>query len=171
MRNARLWFALILFVAVFVFASNSQAISFQDEKGSLKNLKEINVNVIVDDELVKAGVDRNDIQTAAELKLRMAGIKVPTEKEVPKTPWIAFLFVELSGLKITGTGMFALVVSVKLKQDVYLARDTTIALFTDTWTDSRIGYVGIFRMSDIQYLINPSVDEFINDYLSVNPKK
>jgi hypothetical protein len=175
MRNTRLWFALIFFVAIFVLASKNQTIAGTElqelQKASLKDLKGVYVEVVIADELAKAVPSQHDIQTAVELKLRMVGLQVLTEQKALNTLGCPTLSIGLDGMIIPSCDAYAIHLTVKLYQFVYLARNKAILLFTDTWADSRSGYIGIDRISDIQNLINPAVDEFINDYLSVNPKK
>ena len=113
--------------------------------------------------------DIDAIRVDAELKLRMAGIKVLSTKEI-KPPGTPYLLVRLIIRRTPDLPSFYYSANVWLVQSVYLERNPSIHLSGLTWVVSRLGYVGEEHLSMIRDRIKDQIDIFINDYLSVNPK-
>ena len=68
--------------------------------------------------------------------------------------------------------IYAFYIEVKLDQEVRLERDLRIAAIrTATWsTSGEIGTLGSAYLQQARDRIKDQVDQFINAYLSVNPK-
>ena len=81
------------------------------------------------------------------------------------------MYVDVKIEKISSiSGLYAFNVDISFKQWVLLYRDTESSVFTETWSVERTGSVREEDIVTIRDYIKDSVDEFINDYLSVNPK-
>jgi len=109
------------------------------------------------------------IRTDVELKLRLAGIKIVEPKI-----GVPYIYINVNNLKKSNGGFFYSI-SCEFKQGVLLARkypgQVNLAEFSfpaTTWDRSAIGFG---EVADIRALIKDLVDIFVNDYLSVNPKK
>ena len=108
--------------------------------------------------------------------LRMAGINVPTNSDILKIPGTPYLRVEITGLTTAGKGealkQITSTISLMLFQRTILSRDSSISTYAITWSWG--GYVYGLTNKDIsnniRSILQSCVDNFINAYLSVNPK-
>ena len=154
-----------MFCASDVFAQQPK---FEIE--SLRGLKGICVVIeSLSPDIEKDGLRIENIQTDVELKLRLAGIKVLTGEERIKEPGTPFLYVNVSSSK-SELGIYTFSINIQLRQLVFLARDLDTRIFACTWIKGTIGTIGANNVVDIRDYVKDNVDNFINDYLSVNPK-
>ncbi len=123
----------------------------------------------LDPDIEKDGLNKSSIQTDVELKLRIAGIKVLTEEEVKKEPGMPWLYVQVYSVK--GLGFHAISIVLELNQGVYLSRDLKIGCVAATWSTRYVGYAGAGTVNRLRDNVKDKVDEFINDYLEMNPKE
>lgn len=118
-----------------------------------------------------AGLHEADIQTDVELKLRLAGIKVITVPESYKQPGAPRLYV-IAHVNLSNQQPIIYAISVQLQQGVVLERNSALSISATTWSSSPIVELFPFRDTQkIRDMIRDRVDQFINAYLSVNPKK
>jgi hypothetical protein len=160
-----------LAVASLLAASVATAADNENTRRSLKGLKGINVLVEpVKAEVEQGGLTKTSIQTDVELKLRQAGITVLTEAESLAAPGSPYLYISVGTV---GSGpLSAYATHVELAQSVRLDRDPGIWLAgATTWSVASVGTVGRDNLREIRDDIKDNVDQFINAYLSVNPKK
>jgi hypothetical protein len=135
---------------------------------SLRGLQGVNVLIeSLSSEAEQAGLNSTTIQTDVELKLRLAGIKVLSEEESLKQSGHPYLYVNAN----VNPGLTLYSIHCKLKQGVTLSRDVSITTIATTWETSASGLVEASNLLNIRSDIKDLVDQFINDYLSVNPKK
>lgn len=162
MKLARL--ALLLTVAVGAKGG--------DEK-SLQGIQGLYVLIEpLTSEVERAGLHITDIRTDVELKLQLAGIYVLTEEESSKKAGSPYLYVNANVmLSRESQGVFHYSISCELDQVVTLTRDPSIITFASTWNVGGVGLVGANRLPDIRATVRDLVDQFINAYLSVNPKR
>jgi ABC-type maltose transport system permease subunit len=162
---------IFIMVLVMVFSlagmsSSAFASDLKPDRESLKNLKGVYVNVQdVMRALEQEGLSKDQIRTDIELKLRAAGIKVLTHKEHHNEKGAPFLHVYLNTIS-TKQGAFIYSIFFGMLEEVSLVRNNII-IDAITWSMSGMGYGYI---EGIRAQINKRVDEFINAYLSVNPK-
>ncbi|HXW62876.1 MAG TPA: hypothetical protein VEJ45_09765 [Candidatus Acidoferrales bacterium] len=123
------------------------------------------VQVLIEDlsDSAKAlGLEKETIQTDVELKLRLAGIHILSEEEDNNTPGAPSLYVNVRVVRS------AAAVAVELKQGVRLVRNGELSQGT-TWS---VGGVGAnLTAESIRNHIKDYLDEFLNAWLSVNPRK
>lgn len=159
--------ATILTLVFLPMLSGSAAFGQEAPPGpGVNTLKGISgVQVVIEDlsDSAKAlGLEKETIQTDVELKLRLAGIRVLSEQENNNTPGSPSLYVNVRVVRS------AAAVAVELKQSVRLVRNGELALGT-TWS---VGGVGTnLTAESIRRHIQDYLDEFLNAWLSVNPKK
>ena len=92
-----------------------------------------------------------------------------TREEWTKEPGAPYLYVNINvGL---GTGLVAYSVSIVVMQDVSLVRDASLVRGATTWETGMVGIVATSNLQHIRDKTKDKVDEFLNAYLSVNPKK
>ena len=132
------------------------------------------VHVIVEPltpEVERQGLTRIAIQTDAELRLRKAGIRVFTDEEFAKDLDAPFL--GLAATISTESGSWGVSQFVDLYQGVILQRNPSVSLGAITWGVERVNghalpsYVARLARD----VFNDMVDQFINAYLAMNPRK
>jgi Putative peptidoglycan binding domain len=103
------------------------------------------------------------------LRLRQAGIRILTTKEERfGTPGAPYLYINVN-VMLRSEGLAVFNIFVELNQDASLKTDGSLATVS-TWNVGVTGSVGKQRLSDIRNFVRDSVDNFINAYLSVNPR-
>jgi len=138
-----------------------------DKKETLRGIKSMEVVIeSLEPDIIRLGLTREMLKTDVELKLRLAGIKVVTEKNLDEP----YLYVCVNIYSSKNPPVFSFNVSVQFNQLVYLGRDKNISFDGVTWSDGCTGIVGTKEMSKfIRDAVKLIVDKFLNDYLSVNP--
>jgi len=157
---------LVVVLSLAELGPSAFASDLKPDRESLKNLKGVYVNIQdVQRDLLQAGLSKDQIRKDIELKLRVAGIKVLTQKEHFKEKGAPFLHVYLNTIS-TKQGAFIYSIFFGILEEVSLVRNDII-VDAITWSTSGMGYD---YMEGIRTQIKNRVDEFINAYLSVNPK-
>jgi hypothetical protein len=111
-------------VRVFFFFLIVCNLSFAQTKNraSLVGLRGIKIEVgDLTPDAEQAGLSRSVIQTDAELKLRIAGIRVIGEDEAP-SPGMPSLYIRADCMKLKGASLFVYSLDVELTQNVVLSR-------------------------------------------------
>jgi hypothetical protein len=117
----------------------------------------------------RAGFARHTFKTDVELKLHMAGIKVLSEEESLETPGMPYLYVNLNPIHQRSNETAAVSISIELKQTVLLERDPSLRVYgATTWSAA---WAGWHDLPFIREKVKDLTDQFINAWLSVNPKK
>jgi hypothetical protein len=118
-------------------------------------------------EVERLGLNRAQIETDVELRLRKAQVRVLTKEESHKTPGNPFLYVHLNvGV---GTNICAFSIYVGLNEEVMLKRGFNA--FGIIWYKDMAGTVNKTNIRTIRALVGDLIDMFINDYLAANPKR
>lgn len=138
---------------------------------SLRGLKGVYVAVEnLGSDLEAAGLTKGIIQADVELKLRLARIKVLTEKEWLEELGNPSLYISVIGMK-SEFGLYACSMVIELHQKVSLSRyPAIVVLGAITWHRGSIGVCREYKVDEIRDGVKDIVDKFINAYLSVNPK-
>ena len=118
-----------------------------------------------------AGLTKEQLQTDVELKLRLAGIKVNSDKEWRVSEGHVFLAIIIN--HVSDDYSFPYSINLGLGQDVYLARKPHRRCgFITTWDKGHLGRCSSSKFAKtIRDTLKDQTDEFINDYLTANPKK
>jgi hypothetical protein len=190
---------IILFILIIVFVSDVKAQESNDDiiqrmkessmqgidkkSESLRGLKEVQILIeALRPDIEEDGLKISQIQTDVELKLRLAGINIYTETPITLRKMFLhfemgapYLYVNVNSNKNV-LGFYSVNISVALKQNVYLPREMKddikkVHLSTITWVRESLGSAREAEVANyVRDIIKDKVDEFINDYLSVNPK-
>ncbi|OGP62623.1 MAG: hypothetical protein A2V65_12005 [Deltaproteobacteria bacterium RBG_13_49_15] len=120
----------------------------------------------INPEIEKDGLTENQIQTDVELKLRMAGLNVLTSEERKKAPGRPFFYLRAHILKLSSK-VYIFHINLILFQDAYLERNDE-PIVASTWSSSGLGETD--DLDIIRSKVKDHVDEFLNIWLSVNPK-
>ncbi len=111
------------------------------------------------------GLTKETIQTDVELKLRLAGMRVVALGEGVKLPGSPYLYVNVNLTADARAGS----VNIDLEQDALLQRNGEFATAVTTWHTGAL--MTNPTAQDIRAEVKDVVDKFLNDWLSVNPKK
>jgi len=132
----------------------------------------VSVNKLDPDIENKRGLTREQIRTDIELRLKKAGIKVVSRDESFKLRGSPYLYVTLHTFyNSVFPGAVAFNIRISLNQNVWLERNPGEIVFgADTYWEEYLGLVGEENIASIRDRIIDLVDEFIIDYLSVNPR-
>ena len=119
------------------------------------------------------GLDEQSIQTDVEQKLRLAGIKVLTASQALKESGSPTLYVRVNARLSSHAPVYAVTVTLALLQDVITTRDQKIRVReAKTWDT---GHMTTYLQANLReartVVVKDLVDEFISDWLAVNPKK
>ena len=144
------------------------------DSGSGESLRGISgIGVIVEEISSDAsadGLSQDAIRTAAELILRSKGIRVLTNIDRTRLGSAPYLYININTLK-EELGVYAYAVNVDLKQVVGLLSMKGAQAWGATWSASVVGAVGEANMRQIiADGVEPLVNDFARDYLSVNPR-
>jgi hypothetical protein len=72
---------------------------------------------------------------------------------------------------VKSSSIYAVSIKIALFQDVLIVRDSKTRVIASTWDKSSVKIVGANNVATgVRDSVKDHVDEFINDYLSVNPK-
>jgi hypothetical protein len=170
MKKARCW---IVFMFVALGLINLHSLVFAQAeiaRKTLRGLKGVKVTITIESKLLEEMEIENQLQTDAELKLRMAGIKVVSSGELSKLPGRPELVLTVHAYKVNKTAYIS-TIGIDLLQDVTLIRNNTWARGI-TWSTGWVGWTPpTYSLSDqFRDGVKGCIDMFINAYLSVNPK-
>jgi hypothetical protein len=171
MKKARRYIVLIFMVLglvdldSFVFADVHEMEKYY--RPSLAGLQGIHVVIeYLQPEIRRDGLTEQQLQTDTELKLRMAGIKILSREE--SGHGVPHLVVNANILKTKFKPLYIFNVSVGFYQRVFLVRKPDVRVPACTWDSRMVGCTN--ELEDIRARVRDLVDQFINAYLSVNPK-
>ena len=151
----------ILIVASPILLADGSAPS----RATLKGIDSVGVVVEVLPEGAKTlGLTEEMIRNDVELKLRLAGLGVVSKREITNLPGGTYLYVNVTVTK----GTLASSIDLELVQDVRLERNGQ-SIPATTWSVGRVA--ANENAQEIRDDIKDHVDNFLNAWLSVNPKK
>ena len=164
----RIGIALGLAVS-FMAVNLSSFADDRDDRTSLRGVQGVRIVVEkLNPEVVKDGLTEGQIRADVDLKLSVAGIKVLSEEESRKEKGRPWLYVNAAVMKTEG-GSYVYTIFIEFNQDVRLVRDPDIEVSTGTWEVVHTGMTD--KLSHIRERVKTHVDEFVNAFLSVNPKQ
>jgi hypothetical protein len=153
----------------------AESVATPHEKESLRGVAGVQVIIeTMKPVMERMGLTEQLLQTDVELRLRKAGVPVLSQAErlpLPDMPW---LYVRVAGLEDRTTSGhllgYAYAIVVGFYQNVLLARDFSPYPGARTWDAERIGITSRDAGRVIRDAVGDLVDQFINDYLAVNPE-
>lgn len=140
---------------------------------SLTGLKEISVAVEdLSNFATEEGLSEQQLKTDAELKLRLAGIKVVPLDERLKIPGAPVLYININVNKFDEPDYYAINIAVSLVQEVTLTREPSIKQLASTWNINGLTGASLHGMPNhVRNTLKKVLDQFLNAYLAVNPKE
>ncbi|MGD0916539.1 MAG: hypothetical protein ABSB22_08775 [Thermodesulfobacteriota bacterium] len=165
---------VVMAVSLLILVSKSPtfAIDSKSNRATLRGLEGVAVLVEqLSPEVEKEGLVKNRLQTEAELKLRMAGIKVLTKEECLKMPGEPYLYININvNIARTESDIYPYSIDVLLIQKVSLVRDPQQTTYAVTWSTGGVGSIGKPILSQLQNSVEDMLDVFVKAFLSENPK-
>jgi hypothetical protein len=152
-------------VSLSLVVSHPLAGATKYEVATLKGIKALNVLVEdLPDGAKTLGLTREMIQTDVELKVRLAGIRAVPGEERPGLPGSPALYINI----IVSDNSQAAHIEVSLEQSVSLERNGQAVVAATTWSTGIL--VTNPTAQGLRNYTKDHVDQFVNDWLSVNPK-
>jgi hypothetical protein len=159
----------LAFVLAGVFPHQGQPAEVRD-KESLRNVPGMGVHMDISDECKAYGLTDSQIRSDVELKLRTAGVKILSENEREDAPGRPWLYVRAHCVGDEDGYPIAFRTDVSFHQDVHLERNRHLVVLP-TWDSSAtLGVTNSQNLLRIRDSMKRLVDQFLNDYLAVNPK-
>jgi hypothetical protein len=153
----------VIIIAACMFALCSSIKAQQDRKKTLQGLPGVAVVVEhLNKDVESNGITIRQIQTDVELRLRKAGIKVFSIKELESEVRYPALYVRVSGLT-SHLGICAYSIDVNLMQAIYLINENRDSTLATTWDLSYAGVVRVENIKKLREIVIEGIDEFINE--------
>jgi len=169
------WLLRILGVITIVLASTpslAEQSTEASERESLKGVTGVEVRVDpLDVEVEQLGLQTDTLQKEIKQRLQKAGVNVLTERERLKSPTAATLVIRVDTLH-DRIGRYFYTIDVFVTQRVRLEGQASGELSAVTWMKfGSIGTVADDNLKHIETKILQKSDQFIKDYLAVNPDR
>jgi len=155
-----------------VFVAMAISCFGQDEEYTRLTLKGLKgVRVVVEDLSTGAeagGLTRSLVQTDVELRLRDAGIRVVSPRELGEP----YLYVVIHAERVFQQSLYATLIRVSFRQNAVLERDRAITAYgAETWSAGSVEIFSSEKMSrGTRDELGDLVDRFCKAYLSENTK-
>ena len=160
---------IVLVALLGMLVPPSWADDSQAARDSLRGLLGVAVLIVEPaPEVERAGLTRKQLQTDVELRLRQAGIRVLTPVERLNMMGQPFVYVRVQVL-MDPSECAPSHAEVALYQKAYLETGEMTKV-ASTWEVSALGMVERANFSPLRDKVSELVDQFINAYLSVNPR-
>jgi hypothetical protein len=118
------------------------------------------------------GLDEMSIYTDVEQRLGKAGIKALTAGQLSQEPGSPVLYIRVNAKQSYDAPVYAVNVTVALLQDAVTARDSNLKLReVKTWDAGYMRTYDPASLGQARSVVSDLVDEFIRDWMAVNPKK
>ena len=165
-----IFFSAGVFLALTLTTSLAWAVDDQSSQETLVGLK--GVRVVIEPlkpEIESDGLKESQIQNDIESKLKNVGIKILTRVERLQEKGRPSLYMNTNIFK-SKRGFYVYDIDIELNQKVILVRNPNIGeVFGSTWSTSVIGITP--NLNEIRNEIKELMEDFLNAWQSVNPKK
>ena len=162
--------AILLFVVL-----NGNTDTLQKSVESLRGIKSMSVRVTLNNKHYGKIVNPDTLKTDIELKLRMAGIKIEPFENASLFGSLICSIDLLKNDSLNKSLETEIVIhraDISFYQLISLERNHNIKGVSPTWVDTSFGISGKEQFEEgLRKSIQESIDIFLNDYLSVNPKQ
>jgi hypothetical protein len=169
---------VVLWGIIGLLARGSWAYDHEAARATLRGLPGVRVYISpLSSDIERAGLSLQQLQTDVELRIRQAGIPVLTEEERRVTlaqPWlnVQLIFVPHPiTVPIANVAVMQYIFSIhiEVRRRASFPPDFSSADVA-TWSTSFAGFVGEKALEGFRNYVRDIVDQFINAYLSVNPR-
>jgi hypothetical protein len=167
-RPVSMWLTALLCLFAGVISIRATRAASLNDNASLKGIQGFYVVAAPNKAAEDAGLATEKMQTAIELRLRLAGIKVATREEWSKDTSIALLCLQIDFYdKFSTGGAYPNVTELSVAQTCTVAHNSHVCL-VPTWSSTRYGLCTADTMEKASQEL---VDSLLNAYLEQNPKK
>jgi hypothetical protein len=172
MRRPSIAFVLAFVVHAQGLAHAQASIKLIDPIDSLRNMHEISV-VVEDIPVLEKLLDVGTLKASIERRLRQAGITVPVDdRKDPIAAFVPYLYVNVNVIKAEPSGyVYSLNLQFKRAVEVNNVDRNRNFLFATTWDKAGLGLIPLAEYKSIQQSLDAYVTAFLDDYLTVNPRK
>jgi len=168
MSKAKTWVVLLTLSLASLQLQSVFAFDNQVSRETLRGLQGVRVMAAPLKWVVEQkGLTTDQLQQDTELKLRLAGIKVPSE-ESPELPGRPLLYLNATILRYGSLERYIFNIKLELNQEVALVRKPSAKASATTWSVALTGTS--HKLSTVRDQVKELVDTFVNAYLSVNSK-
>ncbi len=168
MSKAKTWVVLLTLSLTSLQLQNVFAFDNQVSRETLRGLQGVRVMAApLKWAVEQKGLTADQLQQDIELKLRLAGIVVPSE-ESPELPGRPLLYLNATILRYGALDRYIFNIKLELNQEVALVQRPSVKTSATTWSVALTGTS--HKLSTVRDQVRELVDTFINAYLSVNPK-
>jgi hypothetical protein len=141
------------------------------ERYGLKGLKGFYVQVDrLPFDVEQRGLTQQQVQRDVELRLRKGGAVVLTREQAMNDPNAPRLHVRILTSKVQHASLYTYCIVMNFGQAATLARDASISVDAVTWTKTGLGMIKSKKLEEVRKVIAEITDEFLNAYLSENPR-
>lgn len=163
-----------MFAAAMVFLCLLPSLSWAlDQKEALRGLTGVKVVVEhLNPEVERLGLQKSQIQSDVEERLRRVGIKVLKDY---KPPAMTALYINVHTLNTSGKSVVIYSINVMLLEYAYLKREAGSVgdlreVRTADWFNGTLGYLATSNIQEIRKKVVEQVERFISDYLAANQR-
>jgi hypothetical protein len=141
----------------------------RERKETLRGIDAMRISVErLEPDAKKDGLTEDKIKADVELKFRLAGITILTETSLAG-PFFDVFVATTYDKESKG---FIYTIDVGFFQEVMLKRNSNVSLLSPTWYIRKHGYIDEKSLErKIRDSVKDFVDQFLIDYLSVNPAR
>ncbi len=162
----------IISILTFLLISNNVLLA-QNIDPNLQSLNGINqIGIIVEKfnkPLHDSGIKEEEIKKVVEKELNLANIKFVSNAKIKEVHGSPYLYINIGAIKSMQQNLYAVSLSVQLRQDVLLSRDLKQKYYgAATWSTSNIGIFSKDKLNEINDFTKILVDKFIKDLLVAN---
>ncbi len=159
--------ALVAIVGLVVMAGPAAAMRTEYNVQSLKGLEGVYIIFqSLDNDIVADGLSQQAVESAVQKRLVDSGITLLSEDELV-TRRGGILYVALDSIR-NKDGIYACNIQVQLIQVANLSRDHSILVPATTWMYGMVVLAGSNSVGALQNAVLEIVDEFAQDYQTVN---
>ncbi len=170
MKPGAVFAALSVFLLVAGGVARGAA---ENERESLRGLTGVSVRVErLSGSAIQDGLSEKSLQTDTEQKLKQAGITVLTAAQAAQEPGSPVLYIYVNAKLPYNAPPYAVMTTVALLQNVVSARDPNLKLReVKTWDAGYLTALDPSVLKQARTTVSDLVDEFVNDWRTVNQKK
>jgi len=167
---------LLRWSVVLIFATTASASDKSARVGdsqTLAGLEGVHVAIGLQSEDVRvAGLSKERLQTALELRLRTAGIRLLTQEEMSARPEVPLLALNVHVIEASPPGAVAYTVDLEMCVQVKPKHGKLDEIRQAViWRTDLLGYKVETAADRITSYVREMADSFANDFLKANPKE
>ncbi len=171
-RSAILFLALFLALGTPFYGTDALAQSeIEMDRGSLRNLRPLYVSVYVEGNAGLTdlpGLDVSALHSAVDSTLTARGIPIDRGEPARVLDREPYISVHINAMDM-GEGLTPFAIEVQIIQGVIVANVPNELIHAATWDTGLVGLVSRDKVDSIKWAMVELVEEFAEDYFSVNP--